>query len=145
MHHRRGRIAIVDSGFWIALLDERDQHYEEAQTKADVVRSLAYILPWPILYETLNTRLMRRPHLVRSFVKSFLKRPNACVLDDAPYRDSALEATLSQDFLGKRAVSLVDAVLRQIIVDPKVKVNCIVTFNVADFSDLCKRHTLEIL
>ncbi len=139
------RTAIVDSGFWIALLDQRDQYYEQAQRKADLLRALRYIVPWPVLYETLNTRLMRRPHLVATFARSFLKCPNAYLLDDGPYRESALEATLSAGLSGKRGLSLVDNVLRAMLMDRKVRVNCIVTFNVGDFSDLCQVRRLEII
>ena len=64
-------------------------------------RNLLYILPWPILYETLNTRLVRRPDLVKQFVAGFLKRPNAKIWDDHPYRDAALKKTLDRE-VGKR-------------------------------------------
>ncbi len=140
--HRR---VLVDSGFWIALLDERDQHHQQAKTNVGLLRNAVYIVPWPTLYETLNTRLMRRPGLVNRFAKEFLRRSNARILDDQPYRDAALEDILSGENLGKRNFSLVDSVLRHIILDPNVEVNYLFTPNVVDFSDVCQKRYVEII
>jgi predicted nucleic acid-binding protein len=145
MHGSLDKTALVDTGFWIALLDERDGHHEDALNKSRILRNLAYILPWPSLYETLNTRLVRRPDRVRQFVQSFLKRPNAVILDDCCYRDSALEKTLSDKLMRKHPLSLVDNVLREIIADKNVRLNCLFTFNVGDFADVCKRRNLEVI
>lgn len=145
MNRRPNKVAVVDTGFWIALLHERDQHHSPAQNKAETLRNLEYILPWPTLYETLNTRLVRRPELVKRFVEGFLKRPNAHVWDDSRYRDEALEKTLSDESIKKRPISLVDNVLRAIIADTNVKINCLFTFNIADFADICRRRNVEIL
>ena len=88
MSYSINKTALVDSGFWIAFLDERDEHYMEAQQKAETLLHLRYIFPWPILYETLRTRFVRRPLAVRKF-ESFLKRPNTTYLEDAKYRMDA--------------------------------------------------------
>ncbi|MFC1834906.1 hypothetical protein ACFL2Q_09250 [Thermodesulfobacteriota bacterium] len=145
MSRSRHKTALVDSGFWIALFDERDDHHEDAKNRSEILRHIGYILPWPTLYETLSTRLVRRPDLVRQFDDLFLKRPNAVFLDDSPYRDSALEKTVSDEMMRKRSLSLVDNVLREIIADKNVRVNCLFTFNVGDFADVCKRRGLELI
>jgi predicted nucleic acid-binding protein len=82
MYRRLRKTALVDSGFWIALLHERDSHHADALMKSGVLRNLTYIMPWPTLYETLNTRLVKRPELVRHFVQTFIKRPNAALWND---------------------------------------------------------------
>jgi predicted nucleic acid-binding protein len=144
MSYRINKTALVDSGFWIALLDQRDQHHREAQEKAESLFHLRYIFPWPILYETLRTRFVRRPIAVRKF-ETFLKRPNATYLEDSKYRIDALAATLSQRGKDGRALSLVDNVLRMIIADATVKVDCVFTFNARDFADVCSRSQVEII
>lgn len=145
MNRRIGKIALVDSGFWIALLHERDDHHQDALNKSETLRNLTYILPWPTLYETLSTRLVRRPDLVRQFVDSFLKRPNATLWDDSPYRDSALEKTLSHELIRKHPLSLVDNVLREMIADRNIRLNYLFTYNIRDFTDVCKRRNLELI
>jgi predicted nucleic acid-binding protein len=144
MSYSINKTALVDSGFWIALLDKRDRYYEEAQQKAETLFHLHYIFPWPILYETLRTRFVRRPLAVRKF-ETFLKRPNATYLEDSKYRMDALTETLSDRPQGGRALSLVDNVLRMIIADTSVKVDYVFTFNAGDFVDVCKRRQVEMI
>ncbi|AFM26478.1 hypothetical protein [Desulfomonile tiedjei] len=144
MSYRIGRTALVDTGFWISLLDKRDPHYTEAQPKAERLFRFHCIFPWPILYETLRTRYVRRPLAVRKF-ESFLKRPGATLLDDTKYRDEALTVTLEDELRGGRGLSLVDNVLRMIIEDPAVRVDCIFTFNTGDFVDVCTKHRVEMI
>ena len=50
---------LTDSGIWFALFDPRDQHAAQADEKAEYLDLLHIVMPWPILYETLRTRLVR--------------------------------------------------------------------------------------
>ncbi|MBU4271408.1 MAG: hypothetical protein KKE86_09265 [Planctomycetes bacterium] len=138
------KIAIVDTGFWYALFDERDQYFRDAQRKVDLLMSMKYVLPWPTLYETLGTRFVRRPLYIRKF-EIFLKRPNAVLLDDANYRMQALDRTLSTADGKHRPISLVDNVLRLIIDDRNFKLHCLFSFNHPDFTDVCRRRQIELL
>ena len=145
MSYRVNRTALVDSGFWFALFNERDEHHEDAVAKAEEIGSFRNLLfPWPILYETINTRLSRRPRVIRAF-ESFLKRPGAVLLDDADYRESALDVALFGHREVERTLSLVDCVIRLIIEDANVKVDCIYTYNRRDFLDVCQRHRVELV
>jgi predicted nucleic acid-binding protein len=141
MTRRSNLVALVDSGFWYACLDKSDQHYKDAQTYAELILGYRYVIPWPTLYETLCTRYVRNPLLVRKF-EFFLKRPNAILLDDAPYKELALETTLSG--VG-RGYSIVDNVLRMILEDGNVRVQCLFTFNRSDFYDICYRRDIEMI
>jgi hypothetical protein len=123
------------------MLDERDQHHNEAQTYAEAMLGLRFILPWPILYETLCTRFVRRPLTIRKF-EFFLKRPNAVLLDDASYREAALEATLSS---AGRRYSMVDNVLRLVLEDTNIRVKYLFSFNRADFFDICTNRHIEMI
>lgn len=135
------KTVLVDTGFWIALLDERDEHFEAAQTKAALLLEYRYILPWPILYETLRTRLVRNELRLKKFER-FLKRPNANFLEDGKYREKALEVTLSKP--KGSCLSLDDSLLREIIDDRAVRIHYLFTFNVRDFADVCRARNVEI-
>lgn len=138
------KYALVDSGFWFALFNERDTNHHAATRKSGILKALFYIIPWPTLYETLNTRFMRRAEAFHGFVSVFLKSPGAVILDDVPYRESALEKTLGGR-TRRRHLSLVDNVVREMISDRNLKLHCLFTFNPGDFHDVCSRRNLEIL
>ena len=138
------KVALVDTGFWYAVFEERDQHYREAQDKLDLLLEIKYVLPWPILYETLCTRFVRRPFYMRKF-DDLLKRPNAVLLDDSKYKDEALACTLSRSIRMGQASSLCDNVLRLVIEDINVKLNYLFTFNDADFIEGCSKRHIYII
>lgn len=144
MNHPPSRIALVDTGFWYAVFDKRDPYYPDAQAKVDHLLKFRCVLPWPVLYETLCTRFIRRPLYIRKF-EELLKRPNAVLLDDAKYKSQALECTLASAGGKGRAFSLVNNVLRLIIEDTNVKLHCLFNFNRADFIDVCARRQIELL
>jgi len=65
-------------------------------------------------------------------------------LQDEPYREAALEKTLNPAS-PRKALSLVDAVLREMIIDVNVKMHAFVTFNARDFRDVCQRRGIEVI
>jgi predicted nucleic acid-binding protein len=135
---------LIDSGFWFALLDERDPYFPQAQAKADVLRNVSYILPWPVLYETMCTRFVRRPDKILQF-ETFLKRPHAVIMDDTPYRSDSLDRVFSEARRGFRAISLVDTVVRLILDDVNVMKHGLITFNPRDFADVCARRRVPMI
>jgi len=108
--------------------------------------SRSVLLPWPILYETLNTRLVNRlkrdPARLAKF-DEIARSPNTELLDDTPYRE-ALWAFLDQSSF-RSSVSLVDAVLCNIIEDANVPVSAILTFNERDFWAVCSKNHVELV
>jgi predicted nucleic acid-binding protein len=144
MSYRIPKTALVDTCFWFALFEPADQYAKEAKAEAPQLDSFRRILvPWPVLYETLstrNTRSTNRRALLNRF-ELFLKSSKIDLLDDAPYRSEALNATWRRD----REFSLVDNILRLIIEDVDVKVDCIFTFNAGDFADVCRKHKVEMI
>jgi predicted nucleic acid-binding protein len=138
------RVALVDTGFWYAALDKNDQYHQDAQSKIETLMGLRYVLPWPTLYETLNTSFARDRDRLRKFER-FLKRPNAVLLDDATYRTRALERTLSSAGGRGRAFSLVDNILRLIIEDRNVKLHCLFSYDRRDFVDVCTQRRIELI
>jgi predicted nucleic acid-binding protein len=138
------RTALVDTGYWYALLEERDkEQHKQALTDSEIFLRLRYLIPWPVMYETLCTRWTRRPLIVRQFER-ILKTPNAAKLDDTKYRDAALAIALDTAKPHPNTISLVDAVLRLVLDDRSNRVDCMFTFNPGDFRDVCVRRRVQI-
>lgn len=133
---------LLDTGFWFALYDPRDAYHNEALAVVDLLDIHGLVVPWPTLYETLNTRLVRRRTVVQDFAH-LLSWHNVYLLPDEKYRDAALEEirTPSRPHL---TLSLVDAVLRLVLADVNVKIDALITFNPGDFLDICHRAAIEI-
>lgn len=135
---------LVDSGFFFALFDPRDQHHADANEKQEWLEILSIAMPWPILYETINTRHARRPDWIARF-ENIARSPDTEFIDDAPYRLDALDDVLLRGKTQRHAMSLVDAVLHSILADPKVRVDAMLTFNISDFSGICSAKDVDIL
>ena len=136
-----GRV-LVDSGFFIALFNERDQHHASARRLEGWLDSMSIVLPWPILYETVNTRLARRPQDMAKFA-AIVRLPETLLLDDAPYREDSFAAVFAQN-LARGPLSLVDAVLCNIIEDVNVPISAMLTFNDRDFLAICHENNVEL-
>ena len=44
---------LVDSGFFFALFEPRDQHHANARERQEWLEIASVVIPWPILYESL--------------------------------------------------------------------------------------------
>lgn len=131
---------LVDSGFWLALYDSTDPYHTLALKNGDLVEDLPLIVPWPVLYETVNTRMVKRAAFV-SFER-VLKRNSTWLLDDSPYREGCLDDAFS---FGGRALSLVDLVIRRMLEDTNLRIDGLLTFNLKDFADVCSSRRIEIM
>ncbi len=139
---RRG--ILVDSGFWIALCDERDEHSPAAQSILEYCLAHPLFIPWPIQYEVLCTRFVRRPALTAKF-DHLLHTLNTIPVDDSAYRNTALRLTIESATIRKRAISMTDMVLRGILSDEQFRITHLITFNPNDFRDICVRRRIEII
>lgn len=136
------KTVVVDTGFWFALFERTDQNHRQALTKAQIISSLRLVLPWPCLYETLNTRFLSNRMMVRGFER-FVKSQNVVFADDSKYREGAYNQTLRG--AERRPIALVDMVIRSILEDVNTRTNCLLTFNQRDFVDVCRARQIEIL
>ncbi|MDR3556048.1 MAG: hypothetical protein P4L55_14920 [Syntrophobacteraceae bacterium] len=134
---------LVDSGFWYALYDIRDTYHEDARILADLLDHSNLVLPWPCLYETLNTRFVKRRVWLDGFFV-YSGHANTVRLSDEPYRDKALEK-VSRSTAPWMSLSLVDWVIRLAIEDRNTKIDAVVTFNPDDFSDVCHSRRIELI
>jgi predicted nucleic acid-binding protein len=139
---RLSRTAVVDTCFWFALCDRNDQYHQQALAKEELLHSLNLIIPWPCLYETLNTSFVKNPRSLGTFER-FRHRPNVDLADDGKYRDTAYQETFV--LARKRPISLVDMVIRCILDDVNIRKDCLLTFNQPDFVDICRKRQIELI
>ena len=119
---------LVDSGFFFALFDWRDSHHAAAIEKQKWLERFPVVIPWPILYEAINTRFVRRPTRIERF-ETILRRPDTELIDDSRYRCDAYEETFERAKRGYGAKSLVDSVLCVVLADTNVRISAMLTFN----------------
>jgi predicted nucleic acid-binding protein len=143
----------VDSGFLIALYDPRDSHHEHAATQFNsffAPESFRHVLlaPWPILYESLNTRQARRKTMLQQLSADWniLERNEQLFrLNDETYREQALRDYIDVQSDGLRSLSLTDRVIRAVLADPAILIDALLTYNPGDFSDVCGARQIQLI
>lgn len=136
--------AIADTGLWFALCDDRDQHHPDVAPYEDLLELVTVLIPWPSMYETLNSHFVKRAHIFRRFERCLIRYAVEFV-DDAPYRKGAYRQTLSFARIGNRPLSLVDMIIRFMIEDDNLRKHYLMTFNKEDFLDGCLSNRIEML
>ncbi len=135
---------LVDTGFWIALHDSGDQHHGNASEIIELIRDENILIPWPTLYEFLNTRFTRDIRRVEGFARFVQK--STTLIDDVEYRENAFNIFFgSFNKNNRKTFSLVDLIIREVLMDISLKIDYLVTFNSGDFADICQRRRIEIL
>ena len=135
---------LTDTGFWIGLLDSKDQYHESSNELVDLLSGSNIILPWPCLYETFRTKYSKRKE-VANLLEVFIKKNNIIQLCDKEYREVAYANTIESMRYGSNVYSLVDNIIREMILDINLKIDLLVTFNERDFADVCARRKIGIL
>jgi predicted nucleic acid-binding protein len=135
---------LTDAGIWFALFDPRDQYAAHADQKAEYLDLLHIVMPWPILYETLRTRLVRNVQSLRRF-ETYLGTRNITYLEDGQYRDDALRLTFDSSLNRSRPLSFVDCVLRLMLNDVNIRIDYLLTFNDVDFADVCRNRGITLI
>ena len=138
---------LVDTSFLYALYDERDGFYETVLGRERELRHCEFILAWPVLYETINSRLeglfQRKAHHAAHLSNLILS--NATLLDDTPYRMRALRNTIGvwEDDEIDEKISLVDRVLHLIIEDTNVNLDSVLSTDARDFRRICRARNVR--
>jgi predicted nucleic acid-binding protein len=138
------RYALVDAGVWYAMFTSGDPYASEVDKIAETLDRCQVVVPWPTMYETLRTRFVKKNLALQQF-RDYLKSPRVEYFDDAPYREAAMELTFSSSLRSSRPLSMVDCLIRLIMDDTNVKIDLLATFNIADFSDLCRKRRIELI
>jgi predicted nucleic acid-binding protein len=134
---------LVDTGAWIALFDTTEQDHEAIVEVADLIEIAHLVVPWPVTYEILRTRFVRRPAWVAALDQR-LSKPSVTFIDDAAYCNIAYSLTLEASIRHKRDLSMVDMLCRILIDDPNVDIKYLLTVNKKDFYDVCASNGVEI-
>ncbi|MDY4789554.1 MAG: hypothetical protein SO179_03180 [Bacteroidales bacterium] len=134
---------LVDTGFWFALYNKKDQHYNEAQELIGYLSRYEIIIPYPTLYETVNTRFSKNTKQLEEF-RSLLRGNNFKFIDDTRYIEGLLDQTFDSA-LNLKPYSLVDMVIRRILDDNTIRISSMITFNKGDFIDVCQRRNIAFI
>ena len=121
---------LIDTGFWIALFAPRDDPSQTliAEKIARDIEDFTLIIPYPTLYEFVNSRLSRRDE--RDQFENFIKRSNLFKLDDSKYREMAFENFFIKMKDGFADVSFVDEVIKLMLEDKNLKIDYLVSFDI---------------
>jgi predicted nucleic acid-binding protein len=148
------RRVCADTGFLIALYGEQgDQHHRASAWFEQLFARPGHqlLLPWPALYETINTRLVRAPRQLEVMERdSTLLRRNGRLdyLNDEPYREDALAEIFDETRRPRqsyRRLSLADRVIRALLADVALMVDVLLTNDESAFHDICRMRGLEMV
>jgi len=137
---------LVDTGVWYAIFDKNDHPHErvEIDKLADYIQSMNAIIPWPVIYETVCTRFAKNKIALTGFEK-ILKSARVSIIDDAPFRQSALDHSFNSSIRRQRPLSFTDCLLRVMIDSSDMRISSFATFNAGDFSDICYGRGVDII
>ena len=135
---------LADSGYWMALYDSRDQYHLQASQISEYLEGSKILIPWPSLYETLNTRFSKRKDRMAQY-EAMLAKEDSVLLDDSEYREKAFNDFFAFAKREGPVYSLVDLVIREMLKNENQRIDYLSTFNRRDFEDLCARRRIEIL
>jgi len=122
---------LLDTSFVYSAFTEGEKDHVDAEALLQILTenlAMKIIIPWPIFYESLNTRLIKNKNF-QSVVKLFNSN-QVIKLDDTNYREDAFSEVLSKNNL---STSLVDYILIKILEDTNVRTDFFITKNMRDF------------
>jgi predicted nucleic acid-binding protein len=142
----------ADSCFLIAIYDETDTNHGKAVECFTVQIERGphtLVIPWPVLYESISTRMVRagrRMTRIDTHFKSLRATRKLDFLDDHRFRDRALSKCFSSETgIPYHALSLVDRVIHEMLMDRSLQTQALATFNVRDFREVCAKFRKKIL
>jgi predicted nucleic acid-binding protein len=141
----------VDACFLIGLYDRDDQHHGVATRHFDALfgeksSRCQLVVPWPILYECLGTRHARGPRksiLFKQHWNYLYESDRLVLLNDGTFRRQRLDEHLQDR--SRRGLSLVDRVLRSMILDRRRLFDSFLTYNERDFEDACQIGHIRLI
>lgn len=139
---------IVDTGFWFGLYTESDPHHKRAMEIVKFLRrrygNVCFIIPYPTLYEALNTKFLRAKNKrgKEAFIGRLNRGQDCQRVDDSKYREASFAKTISHN---ERGLSFVDNCIREIMEDRHRSIAALLTFNTRDFIDACNRYGIALI
>lgn len=123
---------LLDTGYWIALFspekEKENQDVVEHVSKLIDENNYTVIVPFPTLYEFLNSKLSRKGRQKFNLEAELSKQKYEKVYDEK-YRKKALENFFKQFSFVNYDISLVDEIIKEMIEDTTLKTDIIVTFD----------------
>ena len=124
---------IIDTCVWYACFDKTDSNYQYSDKILKILNLHDIIIPFPTLYETINTRFVKNNYGQMDRLFSFINNPSKVYLvDDSSYKDKAKSIVFSS-LNRNKSYSLVDMIIRLMMEDISLGEIAVMTFNVGDF------------
>lgn len=136
---------IADTCFWISLCDPQDGNHSEAVLMMERILhngSIRILVPHPVLYESLCSKMVRKPNQVQTLTSYFTQVDKVA---DEKYIDEAFNTIVSQAIHGSGEASMVDIVIMMMSDDPENHVKGVLTSNGRDFSQFCYKHHIPMI
>ena len=133
---------LVDTSVWYSIYDTKETRQSVISAALSSLDNTLVVFPWPVLYEVLRTKFVKRPLLMEQ-LELRLARPNVIKADDCKYRESALRESFAAS-KRHRNLSLVDCVLRQVLLDEEQRIDYFLTLNLPDFVDVCRQTGVQV-
>jgi len=120
---------IIDTCFWIALYnpEKHIQINDDINFISDFIEDQEIIIPFPSLYEFLNSKFSRRNDALH--FQKLLSKPNYIKVDDSSYKDGALNSFFEKAINEFNDVSLVDEIIKEIISAKSFKIDYLISFD----------------
>jgi predicted nucleic acid-binding protein len=148
------RRVCADTGFLIALYGEQGDQHDRASAWFEQLFARPghqLLLPWPALYEAINTRLVRDPRQLEVMERDWTllhRNGRLDYLSDEPYREDALAEIFAETRRPRqsyRRLSLADRVIRALLADMALRVDVLLTNDESAFHDICRIRGLEMI
>lgn len=136
---------LADTCFWLSLCDPtEDDHFETVSMMEKLTsnRCHSILVPHPVLYETLRSRMVKKPEQVKMITHYF---EDVIMVPDADYFQDAYRIVNRQANMRDGTASMVDLVIMLMADDSRNNVRGILTRNGRDFSVFCQKHEIPMI
>lgn len=151
---RMTSIILMDTGPLLALYGNKDENRQAVRALFDLYfvddQYTRLIAPFPILYETVASQLTKSSRAIEAMRRDWERLDLSMRIEkvsDVPYRDRELLSCFeeTEKTIGYRGLSLVDRVLRAMLIDKALGITHLFTFNPGDFADVCEACGIEMI
>jgi hypothetical protein len=145
---------LADTGYLLALCGDEARRTPAAKRTFDSLlsgRGNVLLVPWPILYEGLNSEFADNRSWMDRLARSWDKLQRSKkfeFVDDAPYRQQCFEefSGIASERHGRfETLSLVDRILMDLLEDRSKPIEAFLTFDLRDFGNFCGKRGIEII
>lgn len=136
---------LADTCFWISLCDSSENDHIEVQAMVEKIfadKCHRILVPYPVLYETLCSEMVKRRDRVLFLTKYF---DDVVKVPDAEYVNEAYKIVKQQADLCKGTASMTDISIMLMAKDIKNNVKGILTRNGRDFSEFCRNLRIPMI